>query len=41
MVVGNRFSNEILQKQSDDDNLNERKNEHLIRLPSLAEKYNI
>ena len=37
MVVSNRFSNEILQKQSDDDNLNEGKNERLIQLPSLAE----
>ena len=25
-----------MQKQSDNDNLNEGKNEHLIRLPSLA-----
>ena len=37
MVVGNRFSNSILLKQSHDDNLNEAKNEHLIQLRSLAE----
>ena len=30
------FSNKILQKQSDDDNLKEGKNEHLIQLLSLA-----
>ena len=29
-VMSNRFSNQILLKQSDDDNLNEGKNEHFI-----------
>ena len=39
MVVSKRLPNKILQKQSDIDSLNEAKNEHLIRLPSLTEIY--
>ena len=33
-MISDIFSNKILQKQSDDDNLKEGKNEHLIQLLS-------